>query len=109
MYRIKNDKRSLNSIKLVSDGLVKCLETKEFDNISISDIQKTTYVSRATFYRYFDSTLDVLVYNIDKIFENTIEKACIEKLSTKEVMIHFFDGWKRRIFLKLLFYLIVLI
>lgn len=68
MYHIKNDKRAHNSARLISEGLAECLKRKEFDKISISDIQKQSSVSRATFYRLFDNIQDVIDYQCDSFF-----------------------------------------
>ena len=53
MYHIKADKRAEKSVELICTGLLDCLEQKEFSQISISDIQRTSTVSRSTFYRNY--------------------------------------------------------
>ncbi len=72
MYHIPNDKRAKRSAELLSQALLVCLESKEFHNISISDLNKVSYVSRSTFYRLFDNTVDILLYMSDRMFEETI-------------------------------------
>ncbi len=67
MIRIKEDKRMQHSAQLLMDGLVKCMEQKPFEEIAISDIQKSSGVSRATFYRLFDNTQDLLEYQCQQI------------------------------------------
>lgn len=62
MYRITDDKRVQRSATLIKDALISCLAEKNFDEITVSDIQRISGVSRATFYRIFDNTTDVLVY-----------------------------------------------
>lgn len=81
MYHIKEDKRSLRSAQLIYQGLLDCLEEKEFQQISISDIQRKSFVSRSTFYRLFDTLNDVLDYQIHLVFLETISK---ELTSSKE-------------------------
>lgn len=73
MYHIANDKRAKKSADLIADGLLACLEEKHFENITISDINKKSYVSRSTFYRLFDNTMDVISYLCDRMFEDLIE------------------------------------
>ncbi len=68
MYHIKQDKRAQASVKLICDGLSKCLEQKRFEDISISDIQRASGVSRSTFYRNFDRMEDVLSLMCDEVF-----------------------------------------
>ena len=68
MYHIKQDKRAQTSVKLICVGLSKCLEQKGFEDISISDIQRASGVSRSTFYRNFDRIEDVLALMCDGVF-----------------------------------------
>lgn len=63
MYRITDDKRVQRSATLIKDALISCLAEKNFDEITVSDIQRISGVSRATFYRIFDNTTDVLLYH----------------------------------------------
>lgn len=72
MYHIKADKRSQASAQLIVDGLYKCLETKPFFHVTITDIQKASTVGRATFYRQFDNLTDVLEYECDNVFRKML-------------------------------------
>lgn len=93
MYHISNDKRAKKSADLIADGLLACLKEKEFEQVSISDISKKCYVSRATFYRLFDNTMDVVRYLCDKMFEDLIVAFMKEELKTADEMTTFFlDG-----------------
>lgn len=69
MYHIANDKRAVKSAELVGNGMLKCLRTRNFEDITVTDVQKASTVGRATFYRLFDNTADVLSYLCDKVFE----------------------------------------
>lgn len=69
MYRIKKDKRILQSASKIIDGLIICLNNKKFDQISVSEISLASGVSRATFYRLFDTPTDVIFYACDSIFQ----------------------------------------
>jgi len=73
MYHIKKDKRTQKSSELIYEGLIKCLETKDFTKITISDIEKYSTVSRATFYRLFDSLEDILSMKCDYCFKEVLE------------------------------------
>ena len=66
MYHIKQDKRSEASAELIGEAMLKLLGEKEFKHISITDLQKESSVGRATFYRLFDHTEDVLEYLLKK-------------------------------------------
>lgn len=94
MYHIKNDKRSQKSAKLISDALTQCLNNKPFSEITITDIQRTSHVGRATFYRLFDNLTDVLAYQCDQIFDDVLEKYSTNpQLSSKEIILLFIDIW----------------
>lgn len=69
MYHIKQHKRALGSVELICDGLQACLKEKSFENITISDLQRASGVSRSTFYRNFDRMEDVLALMCDRVFE----------------------------------------
>lgn len=73
MYHIPNDKRAQKSADLIAQGLYKSLEKKPLNNIKVNDIYLNSYVSRATFYRLFDSVYDVLQYQCDSIVDEIAE------------------------------------
>ena len=72
MYHIKNDKRIATSVAKICNGLTACMRTKRFNEISIAEIAKAAQVSRATFYRIFDTPHDILVYLCDKLVRELI-------------------------------------
>lgn len=67
MYHIKEDRRSQASAESISRGLQKCLKTMPLKNITVSDIHRASGVSRATFYRLFDTPDDVLHYQFERM------------------------------------------
>lgn len=73
MYHISKDKRVQKSAELIWQGMEQCLREKPFHKLRISDINKKSYVSRATFYRLFDTLQDVLVYECDQIYDQLAE------------------------------------
>lgn len=72
MYHIKRDKRSAASAKLLCDGLADMLKSKNYSDISISDICSSCGIARTTFYRLFDTLDDILLYQFDTLFEESI-------------------------------------
>jgi AcrR family transcriptional regulator len=72
MYHIKTDIRAERSSQLLYEALMKCLEIKPFDQIQISDISRLSTVSRATFYRNFDSLIDILAWKSDSKFKEAL-------------------------------------
>ena len=60
MYHIKSDLRSRHTAGEISRGLLECLKEQPLVSITITDIHRRTGISRATFYRLFDTVEDVL-------------------------------------------------
>lgn len=70
MYHIKSDRRSQASAAGIVRALQSCLQTKPLKAITVSDLYKASGISRATFYRLFDTPEDVLIYQLDQMTEN---------------------------------------
>lgn len=102
MYHIQNDKRAQKSARLICEGFLQCLNEKNIDQITISDIQRASSVSRATFYRLFDNTSDVLSYLCEQIFEKVnYEHTTMEYFSAEETTLRFIRLWmENRVLLK---------
>ena len=64
MYHIPDDERAKRSAEKIYQSLRHILFKKKLDEISITDIQKECGISRSTFYRLFDTTLDVLAMKL---------------------------------------------
>ena len=45
---------------------------KPFNDITISDLHKRYLMSRTTFYRWFDNTVDVLDYMVDQMAKDIL-------------------------------------
>lgn len=73
MYHIKTDRRSQSSAAEIVRGLQECLKTTPLKSITVSDIHRVTGISRATFYRLFDTPEDVLIYQLDQMTEGAAE------------------------------------
>lgn len=96
MYHIKKDKRMLTSARMIAEALDKCMETKPFKDITVTEVLNLSTVSRATFYRLFDTTADVLSYQCDNAFEvslKSIDSMDTSMLSTEEIIILFAKFW----------------
>lgn len=72
MYHIKQDKRSQASAAEIVRGLEECLKTKPLTAVTVSDIHRVTGISRATFYRLFDTPEDVLHYQFQQMAAATM-------------------------------------
>lgn len=72
MYHIKPDKRSRTSAAEIVRGMEECLKVMPLHDITISDIHRATGISRATFYRLFDTPEDVLCYRLDRMMASAL-------------------------------------
>ncbi|OZG63502.1 AcrR family transcriptional regulator [Bifidobacterium lemurum] len=94
MYHVSNDKRARQSADLIWKGLERCLREKEYRKIHVNDINEKSYVSRATFYRLFDSIDDVLSYRCDLIFRELEEKLVQRQFATNhDLFLVFVEEW----------------
>lgn len=71
MYHIKEDRRSRASAEAIVRGLQTCLSTMPLKTVTVTDIHRASGVSRATFYRLFDTPDDVLHYQLERMADTT--------------------------------------
>lgn len=74
MVHIKDDRRSRKSAELIREGFERCLRQKPFTDITITEIIRESGVGRATFYRLFDNSCDVLAYQCDLLAGRLVEQ-----------------------------------
>lgn len=72
MYHKKNDKRSIESSKMIYDALVELISKKDYKSITIKEIVDQANIGRSTFYRNYDTIDDVLLKRCDEDFEKCI-------------------------------------
>lgn len=93
MYHIANDPRAKRSADLIADTVVALAQHTEFAEISIAAIQRNSTVSRSTFYRLFDTTVDVLAYRCDQMVDAiTADMAQFNQQSLHEAQITFIQA-----------------
>ena len=91
MYHISNDPRAIKSASLIADSVIALTQHTTFADISIATIQRESTVSRSTFYRLFDTTVDVLSYRCDQMFnEITVDLSKLSQQNLHESQITFF-------------------
>lgn len=78
----KENQRILLTKRLLQDGLLRLLETKDMEKISVTELCKEAGINRATFYNHYDSPLALLGDIEEHIRQNLEEIAtvphCIE-------------------------------
>ena len=104
MYHVSNDIRSKKSAKLIWEGMEKCLLEKSLDKVRITDIYQKSFVSRATFYRLFDSIQDVIVYECDCIYLQLAENIRTSFFSSRQdIFLFLIEEWlKQEVLIKTL-------
>ncbi len=103
MYRIGNDKRKKQSAKLICQGLEELIRTHNYEDISITNIVKTSGVGRATFYRLFDDKSDVVLYQMEEVFTELIWR--VGPFTDSDVIVKYlFEVWlgHKELFLSLI-------
>lgn len=73
------DKRSQSTIKQIKEAFLSVKERKAFNDITVTDICREAYISRGTFYVYFDNTAVLLEAILDDAFSKT--KDVLEQLN----------------------------
>ncbi len=81
-YKTKGNRRVLVTKKLISEALLKLLETKSIEKITITELCETAHVNRSTFYHHYTSQYDVLTEIEDEKVEDI--KAMLEKIDPKK-------------------------
>ncbi|MGN0998475.1 MAG: hypothetical protein ACI4PO_02860 [Faecousia sp.] len=76
MFHISNDLRAKNSAQRICDALMACVKRKPFSEITVADLHKDYMISRTTFYRLFDNTVDVLEYSCDQMGRSILLNIC---------------------------------
>lgn len=96
MYHISKDKRSVQSANLIYNGLLQCLKKKNFEQITVTDVQKASGVARTTIYRCFDNLSDILYWQCDIGFKEALHTAdTTTALNEMELMYKYFIYWTK--------------
>ena len=86
MYHISDDPRAQASAKRICEALIDYAKSKPFSEISVSDLSRNYNISRTTFYRLFDNTVDVLDFACNQMGRNILLN--VHGNTPKELTIH---------------------
>ena len=89
MYHIHDDKRQIDTAERIRLSLTRCLLTKQMSEISVSDLAAESGVSRSTFYRSFDTPVDVLAYACDVRIDTLIKDFTSAQIDDKDSLVLF--------------------
>lgn len=88
MYHIANDPRARKSAELIAQSVLALSKNKPADRLSIAAIQRASSVSRSTFYRLFDTPVDVLLWQMDQLFAGFVRE--LPKQGTRNAVLFSF-------------------
>ncbi|MGN1284827.1 MAG: hypothetical protein ACI4TY_05960, partial [Candidatus Limosilactobacillus intestinavium] len=74
MFHVHHDQRTQRSANKIAKALNELVQQKDFQQITIADLQRQTGIARTTFYRSFDNLVDVLEWECAQQFNEMIKK-----------------------------------
>ncbi|USS91733.1 TetR/AcrR family transcriptional regulator [Fructobacillus americanaquae] len=83
---IKRTKQVDQSINLLILGLIRLMNTKPLEKITISELTKEAGLSRRTFYRHFQSIDDILTLKVEQIVDKLYQRAGLKGQTLEEVL-----------------------
>ena len=69
MSNDKSDRRSQRTRQLLSEALVRLIQEKEYDRITVSDIIERANVGRSTFYAHYQDKDALFLDQVDRVIE----------------------------------------
>ncbi|MBW4828115.1 MAG: TetR/AcrR family transcriptional regulator [Clostridiaceae bacterium] len=95
---------AIQSQEWFANSLLELMEEKKFSNITITEIAAKADLSRRTFYRIFETKIDILVYYTDKLYDEFLELLKLESNPHFTAIIRlYFEFWyQNKHFLELL-------
>ncbi|WP_019639670.1 TetR/AcrR family transcriptional regulator [Paenibacillus fonticola] len=72
-FDYRDDKRSIRSKEQLKEALFELLYEKEWRQITIQHLTKKAKLNRSTFYQHYENKYDLLVQNIDDLFQSLKE------------------------------------
>lgn len=74
----KAESKYFNTARKMNEALIKILEEKPFDYITISEICKKAGVNRSTFYLHYENTVDLLSETSEHLIDNFFSYYSVE-------------------------------
>lgn len=95
MYDVSSDPRCIKSCTLIKDAFFELLKERNYNlaGVEVSDIASRSGVSRATFYRHFETTLDILHWVSNEEVEYTSDFALLSTRDYTSFCKQFFTYW----------------
>lgn len=72
---MKQDRRSKRTRLWLYEGLLELMKSKDYDDISITELTEKSGIARQSFYRIYDNKDDILLSKMDEIQSEIFEKS----------------------------------
>lgn len=95
MYKQCQTARSEERQREIARTLMEMLQSKSLSSITVTELCQRAAIPRKAFYRYFDSTEDIIQYVVDQLLQRHLETAFTKDrmLSGTEYCIEIFRFW----------------
>ena len=93
----KFEKRFYNSSLKMNEAMLEMLETKNFSEITVSDLCRKSGVNRSTFYSHYSNTFDLLQEIKERMLGNFLKS--FEKLGDSENIANYIDSEHLNVYL----------
>ena len=90
MAELKNNKKALESQRMIYKSLRRILLVKPLADITVTDIKEDCNISRTTFYRNFQNVTDVLEVMLDYFYNRYLEN----RVTMQDQLLFFLEYWK---------------
>lgn len=98
------EKQKELSKKWLADSLIRLMQTKPYEEITISEIAANADLARRTFYRAFSSKSDLIAYIVENLVNEYINDLRItENINMEKLVLIFFGFFKKHRDLILIF------
>lgn len=88
-----HEKQKDLSKKWLAESLIRLMQTKPYEDITISEIAKNADLARRTFYRAFTSKNDIIAYIVENLVHEYISDLCINEDVNMESLVLIFFGF----------------
>ena len=89
MAELKTNKRALESQRKIYKSLRRILLTKPLMDVSITDIERESHISRSTFYRNFNNVTEVLEVMLDYFYKRYLDN----RKGKENQLLFFYEYW----------------
>lgn len=83
--RTKENQRVLLTKRLLYEGLLRLLDKKELDKITITELCVEAGINRATFYKHYSMPKDILTDKMNQLIDNFVKNNLLDEFQKKTI------------------------